>query len=138
MEPTWLDALVSLAGLLCAGAVIWVLLCVLPYWLVLLPDRVAEVRARRAPPAPAVRPFELVTADLRRLQARYHHPARGCSFAKLDAARRAYDGVLAEACDALGHSHLLRVLPDSAELDRERARVESLLWLDGLRFGEAA
>jgi hypothetical protein len=46
--------------------------------------------------------------------------------------------VLVEACTALGVAHLLEVLPPGEELDRERSRVEGVLWLSGLRIDETA
>ena len=52
--------------------------------------------------------------------------------------RRAYDGALAEGCDALGLAHLLGVLEAGEELDRERTRVEQLLHRWGLALDEPA
>ena len=43
--------------------------------------------------------------------------------------------MLAEACTALGLTHLLLVLPPGAELDAERARVEWALEVAGLELG---
>lgn len=71
----------------------------------------------------------------RRLSSRFHGPAAGQRFAKTEALRRAYDEVLAEACTALGVTHLLSVLPPGAELDAERARVEWALDCAGLELG---
>ncbi len=87
---------------------------------------------------PQGRPLELIAGDVRRLGVRLHHPPPGTSFAKLEGARRAYEHVLVEACAALGVEHLLRVLPPGEDLDAERARVEGLLWLAGLRIDETA
>jgi hypothetical protein len=94
--------------------------------------------AAAAPAEPRGRPLELIASDVRRLGARLHSPPRGASFAKLEGARRAYEYVLVEACTALGVEHLLRVLPPGEDLDAERARVEGLLWLAGLRIDETA
>ena len=84
-----------------------------------------------------VRPFEVVVADARRLAARLECP-RGLSYAKQEALRGVYDRVLGEVCEALGVDHLLGVLEEGDELDTERARVESLLWLAGVHLDEAA
>lgn len=118
------------------------------YTLVLLVTRalclmpgVVDLRRRSRlarPPAPPRRPLEVVADDVRRLGARYRHPPRGTSYAKLEALRYAYDHALSEACSCLEIEHLLEVLPPGEELDRERNRVEDALWLVGLRFPEAA
>jgi hypothetical protein len=95
---------------------------------------------RRPCPAPEprpVRPFEVMVGDARRLAARLQDP-RGLSFAKQEALRCAYDRVLGDVCDALGVDHLLGVLPGGEELDAERARAESMLWLAGVRLDDAA
>jgi hypothetical protein len=89
-------------------------------------------------PRPQGRPLELIASDARRLGSRFANPPRGAAFAKLEGLRRAYDHVLGEACSALGVDHLLAVLPPGDELDAERARVEGLLWLAGLRIDESA
>ena len=88
---------------------------------------------RRRSPAPVLplrRPVELVSADLRRLHDAFHRG--GMRFAKYEGCRQAYDGVLIEAADMMGATHLLALLPPGAELDRERARVEQLLRDHGL------
>ena len=90
-----------------------------------------------APLQPVGRPLEVIAQDARRLATRFHHPLPGTSFAKIEGARRAYEHVLAEACAALGREHLLGVLPPGDELDVERARVEGLLWLAGMRIDQA-
>jgi len=101
-------------------------------------DRARRVQLPWSVPQPPGRPLELIAHDARRLGNRYRHPPRGTSFAKLEASRRAYDHVLGEACRAMGVEHLLMVLPPGDELDVERARVEGLLWLAGMRIDEAA
>ena len=93
---------------------------------------------RRPPREPAGRPLELIAAEARRLGQRANYPPRGTSRAKVVALRYAYDHVLTEACAALEIEHLLGVLPPGDELDAERSRVESLLWLAGLRIDRAA
>lgn len=92
----------------------------------------------QAPSEPLSRPIEMIAADARRLGPRFHYAPRGTSFAKLEGARLAYDHVLTEACTALGLEHLIAVLPPGDELDVERARVEGLLWLAGLRIDETS
>jgi hypothetical protein len=95
-------------------------------------------RARRRLPEPTGRPLEEIVSDARRLAPRAQHPPRGTSRAKVIALRYAYDHVLTEACAALGIDHLLGVLEPGEELDTERARVEALLWLAGLRIDDDA
>jgi hypothetical protein len=100
--------------------------------------RIRDLMMRRRPPEPAGRPLEDIVADARRLAPRALHPPRGTSRAKVVALRYAYDHVLSEACAALGIDHLLGVLDAGDELDAERARVESLLWLAGVRIDDEA
>jgi hypothetical protein len=88
--------------------------------------------------APSGRPIEVIAAEARRLGQRYRRTRRGVSYAKSEAVRRAYDGVLAEGCDALGVPHLLGVLEPGDELDAERTRVERLLHIWGLDLDDAA
>ena len=95
-------------------------------------------RSGAALPAPDHRAFELIVHDLRRLHRRFCETRSGVSFAKSEAVRRAYDGALAEGCDALGLAHLLGVLEAGEELDHERARVEQLLHRWGLALDESA
>ena len=99
------------------------------------------VRSRREVPevpVPVARPLEDIVRDARRYSARVHQPPRGTSFAKHLAACAVYDRVLGEACAALGVAHLLTVLPPGEELDAERQRIETALWLAGLRLEDAA
>jgi hypothetical protein len=87
---------------------------------------------------PDRRPIEIIAREARRLGHRFRETRHGVSFAKAEGVRRAYDEVLAEACDALGLIHLLAVLADGSELDSERRRVERLLYIWGLRQDDAA
>ena len=99
------------------------------------------VRPRREvveEPVPLARPWEDVVRDARRYSALVHQPPRGTSYAKHVAACAVYDRVLGEACAALGVAHLLTVLPQGEELDAERHRIETALWLAGLRLEDAA
>ena len=84
------------------------------------------------------RPIEQLAQDLRRLGPKFHQPPPGTSRVKVEAARYAYDRVLADAAAAVGVEHLLAVLPPGEELDAERTRVENRLWLAGVRFEETA
>lgn len=99
-------------------------------------------RVRRVPrlghELPDGRAIELIVRDVRRLGPRFHHPPRGTSATKIEALRYAYDRALGEAARALEVEHLLGVLPPGAELDLERGRVESALWLAGFRIDEPA
>ncbi len=84
------------------------------------------------------RPIELIARDAQRLGLGFRHMQDGVSFARFEGRRRAYDGVLAEACEALGVEHLLGVLPPGVDLDGERQRVETVLGRAGLRLDDAA
>ena len=99
---------------------------------------VRRLRPRRPPrPEPARtvgRPIEAIACDARRLGTRFHWPPPGTSFTRFEANRRAYDTVLAEACQALSVDHLLAVLPPGGELDAERFRVETALDSAGLQL----
>lgn len=118
VEPAWLVILLGLAGLSVRGRGRW--------------------RLHGHPVAPPPRrPVEEIAVEARRLAPLVHHPPRGISFARFQARVHHYDRVLAEACAALGVEHLLGVLTGS-ELDRERERVETRLWLLGLRIDETA
>lgn len=101
-------------------------------------QRARVIPLRPAPVLPPGRPIEQIATDARRLRARFHATRSGVSYAKSEAVRLAYDRVLGEGCDALDHSHLLDVLPVGEDLDIERARVERLLHIAGLSFGDAA
>ncbi len=112
--------------------------------LALAPGRrlAAAIAAARAGPeleaVPEGRPIEVIAREARRLGHRFRETRHGVSFAKAEGVRRAYDGVLSEACAALGLPHLLAVLGDGPELDVERQRVERLLHIWGLQQDDAA
>ncbi len=97
-----------------------------------------RVTRRPVRTVPSGRPIEAIACDVRRLGERYRFTRTGVSFAKYEAFRRAYDGVLAEGCDALGVAHLLAVLEPGDELDAERVRVERILHMWGLQLDDAA
>jgi hypothetical protein len=96
--------------------------------------------ARSVPPVPVrpARPIEDIVSDARRYASRVHEPPRGTSYAKHVAFCSVYDRVLGEACAALDIEHLLGVLPPGEERDAERTRIETALWLAGLRLEDAA
>ena len=97
-------------------------------------------RSRRGPtslPEPVRRPLGDIADEARRLAVITRQPPRGTSYAKHMAACGRYDRVLGEACAALGVEHLLKVLPPGKDLDAERTRVETALWIAGLRLEDA-
>lgn len=95
-------------------------------------------RLRSVPPPVLGRPIENIARDVIRLGHSFRYVPPGLSFARFEGCRRAYDLVLSEACQALDVDHLLGVLSPGPELDAERDRVESKLWLAGLRLDDAA
>jgi hypothetical protein len=101
-------------------------------------SRLPTGRRRRTSPLTPARPVEQIAVEARRLAPVVHHPPRGTSFAKFEARRHRYDRLLAAACAALEVDHLLDVLEPGTELDRERERVQTRLWLLGLRVDEVA
>lgn len=131
MGPPWLAIPVMLTAYF-AG--IWAVFR-LPAWSG-FPRRLHGRRPPAAPPPP--RPLELIASDARRLGRRFHDPPPGTSQVKVVALQHAYDRVLVEGCQALAVVHLLGVLPPGEERDAERARVETRLWLAGLRIDGAA
>jgi len=133
-QPVQGLALCALAG---------VLLAMGPRGLRRLWSRLASLTGRLdvrppAPPSPLGRPIELIARDAQRLGRRFRYVPTGVSFTRFEATRRAYDDVLAEACEMLDVPHLLRVLAPGPELDVERQRVEMSLDRAGLRLDDAA
>jgi hypothetical protein len=99
-------------------------------------DRVVH-HVRPTPVVPAGRPIGAIAADARRLRQRFRYPPDGIRFAKYEGLRGAYDGVLAEACTALGHPHLMEVLRPGIDRDAERERIEDLLDRYGFHLQDA-
>jgi hypothetical protein len=89
-------------------------------------------RLRPEPPRPVGRPIEQIACDVRRLSNSFRRVPDDASFVRFEGCCRAYDDVLVEACRAVEVEHLLRVLPPGPDLDRERRRVELVLWRVGL------
>ncbi len=85
-----------------------------------------------APPVPSGAPIERIAADARRIRAQIRHAPSGIPVAKLRGWREAYDDVLVAACHALDLEQRLAVLPEGAEHDMERERVERMLERTGL------
>lgn len=86
------------------------------------------------PPNPSGPPIEQVAADIRRIRAQIGQAPPGMPVARMRGWLRAYDDVLATACHALALEERLRILPEGAERDLERERVERLLKAAGLRL----
>ncbi len=120
-------------GLLFAGT--WLLAPFLPWRRMIA--AVGRLRTRVAARGRLVhgRPLEQIARDARRLSVWFRTCPRGQSFAKYDAHRRAYDDVLAEACQALEIQHLLGVLDPGDELDAERRHIEWRLESAGFELG---
>lgn len=138
MGPEWLELPAAILAFWCVvRGVFWLLGDARPRDA--LGDRLRKRFGTPRPiPQPARRPIEVIARDARLLALRVHQPPRGVSFAKYQGWVSAYDRLLCEGCAALEVDHLLGVLETGVERDRERDRVESLLWLAGLRIDEAA
>lgn len=136
--PGWLELPAAILAFWCVvRGVFWLLDESRPRDAVV--DRLRDRFHRPRPlPQPARRPIEVVAAEARVLGTRVHQPPRGVSFAKYQGWLCAYDRLLSEGCAALEVEHLLDVLGPGPERDAERDRVESLLWLAGLRIDEVA
>ena len=111
----------AIAWLLLLAAAPLVLLAALVGCHRVLPD----LPRRRRRPEPTVRSLEAVSADVRRVSARFHQD--GMRHAQYEGRRQAYDRLLAEAATMLEVEHLLDVLPNGGHLDDERLRVERVL-----------
>jgi hypothetical protein len=107
-------------------ALLWVLPDVASYR-----DRVIRAaRAFRADPAPTPpsgTSLERIAADAQRIRVQIRTAPPGIPVARMRGWVKAYDDVLVTACHALGLGERLGVLPDGAERDLERERVERVL-----------
>lgn len=137
MGPGWLDLPAAILAFWCVVRGV--------FWLLddsrtreSLGERLRErFTGPRPVPAPPRRPIEVIVREARLLGLRVHHPPRGVSYAKYQGWVSAYDRLLVEGCAAVEVDHLLGVLEPGQERDRERERVETVLWLAGLRIDEA-
>lgn len=79
---------------------------------------------RAPPPRPTAMPIERIARDLRRLRGQVSR-REGEPVARHRGVVAAYDGALVDACSALGIATDLTALPDGADRDAERLRVET-------------
>lgn len=86
------------------------------------------------PPNPTGPPIERIAADIRRIRAQIRQAPPGMPVARLRGWFEAYDDVLATACHALALEEHIRAIPEGAERDLERERVERMLVQAGLRL----
>ena len=119
-----------------------VVLWVLPDW-GKYRDRVLRVGralhlAEPLPPHPAGPPIEQIAADIRRIRTQIRQAPPGMPVAKRRGWLEAYDDLLVTACHALGLEERIRAIPEGAERNLERERVERLLTLAGLQLRSSA
>jgi hypothetical protein len=93
---------------------------------------------RPEPPHPSGPPIERIAADARRIRAQIRQAPAGMPVARLRGWHEAYDDVLVAACHALGLEERLGTLPEGAEHDLERERVERMLVNAGLLLRPSA
>lgn len=92
----------------------------------------ASYLACTTPTDPRARTPERIALDAHRIGTRFHCPADGTRFVKVEAIRQSYDQVLTEACALLRIQHRLDLLRPGSERDAERSRIEGLLRTAGL------
>jgi hypothetical protein len=91
--------------------------------------------ARRAEPSrPTCPPIQQVASDLRRLNRQLNELPAGASWVRTIGISRAYDQVLALACQQLEVATRLLDLPDGKPRILERIRLEFMLGERGLRI----
>jgi len=90
------------------------------------------------PPRPSGSPIEQIAADIRRIRTQIRHAPPGMPVARMRGWLEAYDDVLVSACHALGLEERIQAVPEGAERNLERERVERMLVRAGLRLGSAA
>ncbi|HYH10864.1 MAG TPA: hypothetical protein VD789_00820 [Thermomicrobiales bacterium] len=132
------DLLVKVGAVLAVLAALWVL----PDW-DRYRDRALRVGrafhlAKPSPPHPAGPPIERIAADIRRIRSQIEHAPPGMPVARKRGWLEAYDDVLVAACHALDLEERLSRLPEGAERDLERERVERMLTRAGIRLSSAA
>lgn len=91
-----------------------------------------------SPPRPSGPPIEQIAADIRRIRTQIRQAPPGMPVARTRGWLEAYDDVLVTACHALGLEERIRAIPEGAERNLERERVERLLMRAGLRLGPPA
>lgn len=90
------------------------------------------------PPQPTGPPIERLAADAQRIRAQLRHAPPGLPVAKRRGWIEAYDDVLVAACHALGIQERLSALPEGAQRDLERERIERLLERSGFLLRPSA
>jgi len=108
------DLLVKVGVIVAVLALLWV-----------LPD-LARWRDRRLPRA-SDPPVEQIAADAQRIRTQIREAPSGIPVARMRGWLEAYDDVLVTACQTLGIEERLGALPEGAERDLERERVERVL-----------
>ena len=88
-----------------------------------------------APTQPVGPPIERIAADIQRLRTQIEQAPPGMPVARMRGWLQAYDDVLVIACQALGLEEHLRTVPEGAERNLERERVERMLARAGLELG---
>jgi hypothetical protein len=126
------DLLVKVSVVLAVLGVLWVL----PDWSSYR-DRALRVGralhlAEPSPAQPSGPPVERIAADAQRIRAQIRHAPPGIPVARMRGWLEAYDDVLVTACHALCLEERLGALPEGAERDLERERVERMLVGAGL------
>jgi hypothetical protein len=126
------DLLVKVGVVLAVLGVLWVLADWSSYR-----DRALRVGralhlAEPPPTHPSGPPVERIAADAQRIRAQIRHAPPGIPVARMRGWLAAYDDVLVTACHALDLEQRLDVLPEGAERDLERERVERMLVGAGL------
>ena len=94
--------------------------------------------AEPTPPHPSGPPIEQLAADIRRIRTQITQAPPGMPAARRRGWLEAYDDVLVAACHALGLEERIRAIPEGAEHNLERERVERMLMQAGLRLRSSA
>lgn len=90
------------------------------------------------PPPPSGPPIEQIAADIRRIRNQISQAPPGMPVARKRGWLEAYDDELVAACHALGLEERIRAIPEGAEHNLERERVERMLMQAGLRLRPSA
>lgn len=123
------DLLVKLGVIVGVLALLWVLPDLGSYR-----DRIARAArsSRTAREHPSPTPLERIGADAERIRTQIRQAPSGIPVARMRGWVEAYDDVLASACQELGVGERLHLLPDGAERDLERERIEHMLETAGV------